>query len=349
VLPEDHRATRSRVLAALGQALLYGGEAHAGAAICERAVLLAEEAGDDAALAAALLARRSARAGPDWLPDRLADAPRITRAAEATGDLELQLEAARLHLVDVLKAEDLAAAAVAEAAAEELVGRLGRPLYFWYPPMWRAMRALAVGDLAAAEDLVEAFLAAGRRANYGDVDKVWLALRLQLHLDRGDVAPVLAPLSEQGAEFPWRWSGAMALVHARLGHREEAAAHLADAAAEDYARVPKDLSRGYVLAHLAEAAALLGDAEAARTIGDLLLPWAGQAVVLGSGAVYLGSGAHHVGICLRTAGDLEGAVDMLRTAVAANERAGASGQAGRSRRELETALRQQYTPQEGIA
>ena len=349
VLPKTERAIRSRVLAALGQALLYGGDADAGAATCERAVLLAEEAGDDAALAAALLARRSARARPEWLPDRLADAPRIAVAAEATGDLELQLEAARLHLVDVLKAEDLDAAAAAEATADELVRRLGRPLYFWYPPMWRAMRALAVGDLAAADGLIEDFRAAGRRANYGDVDKVWLALRLQLQLERGDVAPVLAPLSDQAAAFPWRWSGALAVVNALLGDREEAAAHLADAAADDFARVPQDLSRGYVLAHLAEAAALLEDADAARAVGSLLLPWAGQAVVLGSAAVYLGSGAHYVGICLRTAGDLDGAVDMLRVAVSANERAGARGLAGRSHRELQTTLRQQDAFEEDIA
>ncbi len=349
LLPPGERATRSRVLAALGQALLYGGDTDEGAATCERAVRLAEAAGDDAALAAALLARRSGRARPEWLSDRLADAPRIARAAEATGDLELQLEAARLHLVDVLKAEDLTAAAAAEATAEALVRRLGRPLYFWYPPLWRAMRALAIGDLPAADDLTEAFRAEGRRANYGDVDKVWLALRLQLQLERGDVAPVLAPLQEQAADFPWRWSAALARVSALLGRREEAAEHLAYAVADDYARVPQDLSRAYVLTHLAEAAALLGNADVARTVGGLLLPWAGQAVVLGSGALYLGSGAHYVGICLRTTGELEGAQEMLRLAVSANERAGARSLTARSRRELETTLRLQDAPQEDIA
>ena len=337
-LPPEDRSTLSRVLAALGQALFYGGDTGPGAQTLEQAVRLAEAGGDDAALAAALLARRSAWAGPEHLPNRLADAPRIARAAEATGDLELQLEAARLHLVDVLKAEDLAAAGAAQARAEELVERLGRPLYFWYPPLWRAMRALAEGDLAAADGLVETFRAEGRRAHYGDVDKVWLALRLQLLLATGDVAPLLAPLREQAAEYPWRWSFALALVHARLGDRDPAAGHLADAVGDGYARVPRDLSRAYVLAHLAEVAAVLQDAEVARTVGGLLLPWAGQAIVLGSGAVYLGSGAHHLGLCLRTSGDLGGAVDMFRVAVAANERAGARGLATRSREELATTV-----------
>ncbi len=349
LLPEGERATRSRVLAALGQALLYGGDADTGAATCERAVRLAEDGEDDGALATALLARRSAWARPEWLPDRLADAPRIARAAEATGDLELQLEAARLHLVDVLKAEDLAAAAEVQATAEALVARLGRPLYFWYPPMWRAMRAIAVGDLAAADGLVEAFRAEGRRANYGDVDKVWLALRLRLQMDREDVAPVLAPLAEQAAEFPRHWAAGLAVVFALLGRRDEAAGHLAEAVADDFDRVPQDLSRAYILAHIAEAAALLEDADVARAVGGLLLPWAGQAVVLGSGAVYLGSGAHHVGISLRTAGDLDGAVDMLRVAVSANERAGAPRLAERSRRELDTALRLHDRTREDIA
>jgi len=181
------------------------------------------------------------------------------------------------------------------------------------------------------------------------VDKVWLALRLRLQIDRGDVAPVLDPLLEQAAAFPWVWSAALAVVTAQLGRREEAAGHLADAVADGYERVPQDLSRAYILAHLAEAAALLEDADVARTVGGLLLPWAGQAVVLGSGAVYLGSGAHYIGIALRTAGDVDGAVEMLRVAVSANERAGASGLAERSRRELETAVRLQDSLREDIA
>jgi hypothetical protein len=211
------------------------------------------------------------------------------------------------------------------------------------------MRALAVVYLAAPDRLIEEFRAEGRRAHYGDVDKVWLALRIQLELDRGDVAPVLAPLVEQAREFPWRWSGALALVEALLGHRESATAHLEQAVVDDYARVPQDLSRAYVLAHVAEAAALLGNGDVARDVADLLRPWAGQAVVLGSGAVYHGYGAHFVGICLRTAGDLEGAVDQLRTAVAANDRAGAHGLAARSGRELETAVALRDRLREGTA
>ena len=338
-LPPEDRARRSRVLAALGQALVYGGDLAGGAEVGEDAVRLAEEADDPGAAAAALLARRAARPGPEELAGRLADAPRITRAAAATGDLELQLEAARLHLVDVLKAEDLATAADVQAEAEALVARLGRPLYFWYPPMWRAMLALAAGDLAAAGPLVEEFRAEGRRAHYGDVEKVWLAQRLRLQLDVGDVAPLLEEMRAQAERYPERWTFGLALVLALLGRREEAAAHLVDAVADDYARVPRDLSRAYVLAHLAETAALLGDAEVARCVGRLLLPWAGQAVVLGSGAVYLGSGAHYIGLCLRTDGDVEGAAEMFRVAAAANDRAGARVLAARSRAERATTLR----------
>jgi len=208
------------------------------------------------------------------------------------------------------------------------------------------MRAIAVGELGLADELVEEFRDEGRRAHYGDVDKVELALRLRLHLDRGDVEPVLAPLAEQAAEFPVHWAAGLALVCALLGRRDEAAAHLAAAVADDYARVPEDLSRGYILAHIAEAAALLDDAEVARTVGGLLAPWTGQAIVLGSGAVYLGSGAHYVGICLRTAGDPDGAVDLLERAVGANDKAGASALVERSRRELETALRLQNRSRE---
>ncbi len=252
------------------------------------------------ALARALLARRSARTGPDQLRVRCKDGARTAEAAGKTDDLELQLEAARLHVVDVLESGDLAAAAEAEQQAEDLVGRLGRPLYFCYPPMWRAMHALAVGDYGAADPLIERFRSDARRANYGAVDQVWLAQRMRLQLDTDGAESVL-PFAEHWAEqLPQSWSSAPALLHALEGRQEESRRHFAVSAADDFAHVPRTLSWAYVMAQLREVAALLADADSARALRRHLAPWAHQAIVVSSGALYLGSGAHYLGLCLRT-------------------------------------------------
>ena len=340
-LPSTAPAAASSVLAALGQALLYGGDTAGGRQACEDAVSLAEQSGAPGALARALLARRSARTGPEQLRVRCEDGALTAEAAGESDDLELQLEVARLHVVDVLESGDLAAAAEAEQRAVDLVDRLGRPLYFWYPPMWRAMQALAVGDYAAADPLIEQFRAEARRANYDAVDQVWLAQRMRLHLDTDGLESVLSCLEHWAERMPYSWSFGPALVHALHGRREESQRHFEVIAADDFGRVPRTLSWAYVMAQLAEVASLLEDVDAARSLSRHLAPWAQQAIVVGSGALYLGSGAHYLGLCLRTLGDLPAAIDELTAAVTANEQAGARGLAARSMAELARTLRLQ--------
>ena len=64
---------------------------------------------------------------------------------------------------------------------------------------------------------------------------------------------------------------------ALLGRREEARRHL-EAAGSHFDGVPRDLSRAYVLAHLAEVVTLFEDRDAARSVARLLArgrdgPW----------------------------------------------------------------------------
>ena len=135
---------RARVLAAKGRAELYGGaDPDEGRATCAEAVRLATETGSAGALAYALLAARTGEMSPDHLADRRRALDRAAEAARLADDPESQLETARLQLVDALEAGDVAAADAARATAEQLIERLRRPLYFWYPPMWEAMRRRA--------------------------------------------------------------------------------------------------------------------------------------------------------------------------------------------------------------
>lgn len=332
-LPATAVAERSRVLAALGRALVYGGDPE-GAVVCRRAVALAEDAAEPRGLAEALLALRAAQQGPEHLEARLRTGARIAEAAAATPDLELQLEASRLRLLDLLEAGEMEQADEVQARATALTEELGRPLYFWYPPMWRSMRALLASDLTRAADLVDAFRAEGRRASYADTDLVWAVQRLRLHLDRGDVAVVADLMDSLARRDPVRWGFGPALVRAHLGDHEAAQEALDLYARDHFTGVIRDLSWAATMAHLAEAAALLDDARAAADIARLLEPWAGHVVVIGSGALCLGSASHHLGISLATAGDHVAASRHLADAVATNDAIGAPGLEARSRAAL---------------
>lgn len=336
-LPATATVDRSRVLAALGRALVYGGDP-TGPDVCQRAVTLAEDAAEPRCLAEALLALRAAQAGPEHLTARLRSGARIATAAASTSDLELQLEVARLRLIDLLEAGDMVGADEVQHRATALAAELGRPLYFWYPPMWRAMRALLAGDLPAAEELVEAFRAEGRRAHYADTDLVWAIQRLRLHLDRGDVEVVADHMDALARRDPVRWGFAPALVRAHLGEHDAARDALGFYARDRFTGVVRDLSWAATMAHLAEAATILEDAGAAADIARLLAPWAGHLVVIGSGALCLGSASHHLGIALATAGEHEEARAHLADAVATNDVIGAPGLAARSRAALARTL-----------
>lgn len=337
-LPQSAMAERSAVLSALGRALTYAGRSAEGRDALRQAVDLAQETSDATALVQALLARRAGQEEPRHLPDRLAADARITAVLDATTDPELTFEAARLRLIDVLEAGDMAAVDDAQAVATSLVESLGRPLYFWYPPLWRAMRSLLHGRYGAAVGQIEEFAAVAHRSHYRDADQVHAILRMRLDLDTGQPLRSLSTLQELARAYPARWSFGPALVLARAGELDAARRYLSVYTSEGFENVPADLSWSSTMAHLAEVAAAVGDRDAAGLIAERLTPWAGHLIVLGTGALCHGSASHFLGLCLRTTGDLERAHRQLHDAVVTHEAVGAPGFAAASRAELATVL-----------
>ena len=332
---EADQAVANRLLAALGRAQIYAGLKDEGEDNCRAAVEDARRSGDDGALAYALLSLRAAQSGPDQLAARRASTEELLAAAHRSGDLETEVEGARLQFVDLLEAGDMAGAGGARERATGLIEALRRPVFLWYPAMWQAMAALFGGELDEASRRIEHFRDEGRHWHYRDVELVYAAQLLQLHLERGTPALALPTLRRVEEASPGRFAISLSLCLAHAGMREEAAEHLAVHARHDFATLPRDLSLAYGLVQATEAAALLGDREAAAPLRRLLAPWRGHNVVLGSGALALGAADHFLGLAARTAGDVDSAQRYLRDAVAMNEAMGAVAAATRSRRELD--------------
>ncbi len=334
----DEESVRNRLLAALGRAQVYGGLRERGEVSCRNAVEGARRSGDDGALAYALLSLRAAQSGPEHLGARLAQTDELLAAAERAGDLESELEGVRLQFVDLLEAGDVSRAFAAQERAASLIVTLRRPVYFWYPAMWHAMKALFEGEVHAASALVEAFRDDGLRWHYRDVELVYATQILQLHLERGTPELALPTLRHVEEVSPGRFAIGLSLCLGQAGLRDEAAEYLAVDARHDFATLPRDLSLAYLLAQAAEAAAVVDDRAAAATLRRLLEPWEGHNVVLGSGAIALGAASHFIGLAARTAGDLHDAERHLRDAVGMNDAMGAVPAATRSRLELARTL-----------
>jgi class 3 adenylate cyclase len=333
----DDPATRSRLLAATARAHAYGGSPETAEAAGADALTAARGSGDPGALGYALLAVRANRAGPEQLDRRLADGEELVATAQEAGDHELELESVRLHFVDLLERGDVGSAWAMRDRAEQLALALGRPVYLWYPPMWRAMTALFLG-LPDAGQLIEEFRDQGARWHYRDVELVHAVQALQWHTERGDVAPIL-PLVQRLTDTVEPFRPILAAGFARAGRIGDARRELATLRGQGFSCVPTNQSRSYILCLLAEviaAVAAAGDdvREDARRVGGLLAPWAGQNVVLGSGAVCLGAASHHLGLLARAAGDGPAARRHLADASALNTAMGAAPLAERSRLEV---------------
>ena len=164
--------------------------------LAAEAVRQARSAGDDGTLAASLAALCDAIAGPDHCAARLAHATEIIGIAARLRDPVLGLLGRRLRLVALLEAGAIAdwdADALAYQIAAEA---LRHPLYAWYVPLWRGMRALAAGRadecrtaLAEAADL-------GARAGSRNATMLVATQRWCLRAEEGDTAGLLAMLPE---------------------------------------------------------------------------------------------------------------------------------------------------------
>ena len=89
-----------------------------------------------------------------------------------------------------------------------------------------------------------------------------------------DVEPDIQRLADDNPSRPV-FRCAVAHVHARLGHREEARRELDRLAGGDFAVVPFDQEWLLAMSLLTEAVVFLDDADRASVIHGLLLPWAG--------------------------------------------------------------------------
>jgi tetratricopeptide (TPR) repeat protein len=145
--PGDSRL-RAWLLARLSVALSFVESDQRRRELSEEAVTMARRVGDGAALGYALAAHCDAIAGPEHSEDRQREAEEVIRLSGETDDPPLELLGRRIRIVALLELGRVAEAD-AEIDAFELVAEsLRQPLYRWYVPLWRGMRALMRGDVA---------------------------------------------------------------------------------------------------------------------------------------------------------------------------------------------------------
>jgi hypothetical protein len=293
--------------------------------LATEAVRQARSAGDDATLAATLAALCDAIAGPDHCAARRAHATEIIDLADRLRDPVLGLLGRRLRLVALLETGAIAdweADALAYRAAAEA---LRHPLYAWYVPLWRGMRALAAGRADECRAALAEAATIGERAASRNATMLVQTQQWCLCAEETDTACLLGKLDELETvplAEPWL-RATRALLLAQAGQVEDARAQL-EAVAPLLPAMTRDSEWLPVMAQVAETIALTGPHPVARWVYDALAPYAGLVVVEGICAAVRGPVHRHLALLADALAEPESAARHRGAAVAGARALGAA-------------------------
>ena len=329
-LPDEHGALIALVTARLSIASTLVLPEARRLELAAEAVRQARSAGDDAALAAALAALCDATAGPDHCAERRAHATEIIELAGRLRDPVLGLLGRRLRLVALMET-----AAIADWEADVLAYRaaaeaLRHPLYLWYVPLWRGMRALAAGRLDECQAALTEAAAIGERAASSNATMLVQTQLWCLRAEQRDTAGLLQMLDALETvpiNAPWLQI-TRALVLAQAGRAEDARAQL-EAVVPLLPAMARDSEWLPSIAQVAETIALTGPHPVARWAYDALSPYAGLVVVEGIGAAVRGPVHRHLALLADALGEHDTAAGHRAAAVAGARALGAAGLAAR--------------------
>jgi tetratricopeptide (TPR) repeat protein len=323
---------RSRVLAALARAHRHAGggeiDEHA-TALAEEAVALARAAGDDLALAQALLAHHDVLWRPGTADQRLPVLAEMATAADRGGAPDLVAEAELLRATALIEQGDPAGVA-ALAHHIELADGLGHARGRWGALSRRATLAEILGRVDEAAAFAEEALALGRTMDLPDADGCFGTLR-------GSLAAIGGPPLALGPGLPrndplWAVNPLLqAWTQVHEGDLAAAAATLRPfsltAIAPQYSLELRTIA--------AVVLAAVGTAEEREHIHARLVPFSGLHVIVSGSAAYHGAVDHHLGALEAALGRTDAAAAHLTAAIAQQERLGAPAWAQLSRAALD--------------
>ncbi|TMM09843.1 MAG: hypothetical protein E6G00_08970 [Actinobacteria bacterium] len=294
---DEDLGLRGRLLSGLGFAV-YFVSSQRSQELTKEAVELARRSGDQAALAATLLARHFAIWEPERLQERIDVASELIDVAAVCGERHLAVEGHGLHLMDLLELGDLRGADREIEAYSRHAMELRQPNYIRISVVRRAMRALLAGRLDAVEPLLDE----------ESLSRRWLALDpnimqtsgivlFELRRYQGRLAEITKPMEGFAEQYPAvpAWHCGLALLYAELGRDDDALREIDALAPDDFAALPADANRLTGLALLADTVHLIGNRRHADTLYRLILPYAEHNVVVGGGWACEGSASAFLG------------------------------------------------------
>jgi DNA-binding SARP family transcriptional activator len=314
---------RARLLARLAGAIRDEHSRERRDALSKEALDVARRTGSPAALVWALDGRSAAIIGPDTIDECLVLANEFREVSERSGDLERFAYALDHRRTVLVMVGDLRSVEIDLARELEIVEQLKQPGQLWQVYAARAMFALATGELADAETLIDLSFQFGERALRDTALPVYVLQQYSLADLHGRLAEVAPDVRNLVDAYPARLAFRCALGHvdARLGREPEARQVLSDLSADGFSALPFDQEWLWAMSLLAETAAILADRGQASAVYDMLAPWAALNAADHPEGIR-GSVAGYLGMLASTMERWGPAERHFEDALAANERMG---------------------------
>jgi class 3 adenylate cyclase len=267
---------RAQLLALQSQELLYEHDRTRRQALATEAIELARTITEPRVRARVLQHAFHGLWGPDMLDVRASLANDLLESARAAEDRALEFWANLLLLHVSFETSDFARAQMARNRQREIAAALGQPTLSWVAQVGVAAWAVLEGDFQAGEELGRQALELGSLAGQPDALQIFGEQRALVRLYQGRGDDQLIQLSRQAAAVHPRmavWGASTAQYEAHFGSREAARELLRDSVASGFERIGWDTLRLVALSFYTDAAARLGDTDAAALVRGLMEPW----------------------------------------------------------------------------
>jgi class 3 adenylate cyclase len=344
-------ALRASLLALRSMGTLVTSSADRKLRLAAEALEMAERVQNLDALIRARIALYNALSDPQQTEERVALMEAAAEDAERANDRVNWLNS------KILRLSDLAALGRMDDVRNEIdimsdfADEVREPLWSGFRSCWNCMLALTEGRLVDAEKLLFEYMPYAMRSGHANwratlTAQLFDLRRLQGRL--GELEPIIKQNlagGELGVDGGGTLRAGLTLLYLDSGRDDEARPLFGEAAANDFAEIPKNQFTYLttLLLH-ADVARRLGDAPRAALLYDLLLPYADLQVQVGNCILCLGSASRSLGQLAATMGRWEDAERHFERAVQFDEKIGSRPWAARSRFEYAWMLRERGQP-----
>jgi class 3 adenylate cyclase/tetratricopeptide (TPR) repeat protein len=344
---KEDSTTRARLLAALGEELIYTGDRERRVRLSDEAAAMARRIGDATTLARVLLHRQPTITAPTTLAERQADSAEIISLAQRIGDPLLESRASLLRFRAAMEAGEVQEAERCLDAAEQLVGELHDPFLRWFAVVNRATALTFAGRIDEADRLVVLAGEIGYATGQPDASLFLAVQKFQIRFEQGRLSEVEENLKETVDRHPELLvsRSILALLACELDRPDDARRSFDVVSAGGFDRVPFDNLWLRTMTDCAAVCSYLSDDRAAASLHEALTPYAHQ--FMANAWAVTGSVVYYLGLLATTLGHFDEAEARFHAAEAAHARVGAPAWLARTRLEWARMLLAHRHPGDG--